>query len=925
MLSRKPLTLTKINSMTRLSFLRLVSFFFVLCFFTAVNAQSLTVRQIMAEPSIAGQRVEGEKLSPDGTKVVFLWNAEGKPRRDLYIVSTTGGTPEKILSPDQLPAPQRPAEKPDPLGYGVVIRDQFVRDRENQLGNFEWSPDSSRLIFTFGGDIYVLSLIDVGDQPSIRSRLDNLRSAINRESDFIPVLIANLQSAGVQEPELFQRATETRNRWSDQAVQASTSLDKLMSAQRELSESIKDLFGLESNYRLLRNLDPFQNLKVEHMGIANRIDVYRADFLEVRKGLGHRVKRITKTQSPEFGARFLDNDRILYSHSGNAFVLNLADATLTQVTREADPQRFISVGNVATSKDGRMAAYVVSDGSKQRQLVVPNFLPEFVTGGGPRRGWSEQKLMFMPTDGSRDTPHEIMLPKPEGVSSFRRMVWAADNRSLIVDRLDKDTKRRQLFYIYNVGSKDEKIILITEETDDKWQAPKSAIFEPNPKNPAQLFFASERDGFNHLYLATLEGSFTAETQSRGETQAETRPVGSVSPTEKEQNLTGSVPTPSVSIEQLTNGNWQVEWAKWNIDDEIALLSTEAGYTERKLYSLNVRSKARVPFPMSETGMIGTPQLNEGPSDPVFIFELSGWNRPGELFAQSARPLTRDLRLPIKLSNTTPQAFGSFRWTVPQFIEIASRDGKKIPAKIYLPPGHDPKKKYPMAIFVHGAGYLQNVINGWNNYYREFMFNDLLAKKGYVVLDIDFRGSAGYGREWRTDVHDFLGGKDFDDHIDSIDHMVKNYGVDQSRIGVYGGSYGGFMAGMLVLRAPERIAAAAALRSVFDWKNYYAANPFYTTQRLGFPDKNPEAYKRSSPIAYADKLQRPFLILHGMVDDNVHVQDSVQMIEQLIRLEKTQYFEAMLYPSENHGFVRPESWADEYERILAFFEKHLAAK
>ncbi len=772
--------------------------FLTFIFGASLSAQTLTVRQTMAEPSLAGQRVSGEKLSPDGTKVVFLWNAEGKPRRDLYLVSTSGGTPEKILSPDQLPAPQRPPERPNPLNYGVEIRDQFVRDRENQLGNFEWSPDSKKLIFTHGGDVFVMTLED--------------RS----------------------------------------------------------------------------------------------------------------IKRYTQTQAPEFGARFLDNDRILYSQSGNAFVLNTADAIITQITREANAQQFISVGNVATSKDGQMAAYVVSNSSKQRQLIVPNFLPEFVTGGGPRRGWTEQKLMFMPTDGSRDAPHEIKLPAPEGVSSFRRMVWAADNRSLIVDRLDKDTKRRHLFYVYNVGAKDEKIILVTEETDDKWQAPKSAIFEPNPRNPAQLFFASERDGYNHLYLATLETE-TRSAASVSNTQAETRPVGRVSAKPTEEDLTGTTPTPTVKIEQLTKGNWQVEWAKWNIDDEIALLSTEAGYTERNLYSLNVPSKARVPFPIREKGMIGSPQLNDGPEDPVFIFELSGWNRPGELYAQSARPLTRDLRLPTKLTSTTPQAFGNVRWTVPQFIEIPSRDGKRIPAKIYLPAGHDPKKKYPMVIFVHGAGYLQNVINGWNNYYREFMFNDMLAKKGYVVLDIDFRGSAGYGRDWRTDVHDFLGGKDFDDHIDSIDHMVKNYGVDQKRIGVYGGSYGGFMAGMLVMRAPERIAAAAALRSVFDWKNYYAANPFYTTQRLGFPEKNPEAYKRSSPIAYADKLERPFLILHGMADDNVHVQDSVQMIEQLIRLGKTQYFEAMLYPSENHAFVRPESWADEYERILWFFEKHLAQK
>jgi dipeptidyl aminopeptidase/acylaminoacyl peptidase len=322
-------------------------------------------------------------------------------------------------------------------------------------------------------------------------------------------------------------------------------------------------------------------------------------------------------------------------------------------------------------------------------------------------------------------------------------------------------------------------------------------------------------------------------------------------------------------------------------------------------------------------MRGSPQLSETGQPQILLFEHSRWNAPTEL--KSLRVcFFCGQNLPVTVTLTTPDAFKKIRWTEPKFLEIPSRDGKKIPAKIYLPPNFkaNAKQKYPMAIFVHGAGYLQNVINGWNNYYREFMFNDMLAKKGYVVLDIDYRGSAGYGRDWRTDVYDFLGGKDYDDHIDSIDHMVKNYNVNPAKVGAYGGSYGGFMAAMLAMRAPDKIAAAAALRPVFDWKNYYATNPGYTAQRLGFPDKNPEAYKRSSPITYADKLERPLLILHGMSDDNVHVQDSIQLMEKLIRLGKTQYFEAMLYPSENHAFVRPESWTDEYERILAFFEKHL---
>src|SRR6185436_2466183 len=138
------------------------------------------------------------------------------------------------------------------------------------------------------------------------------------------------------------------------------------------------------------------------------------------------------------------------------------------------------------------------------------------------------------------------------------------------------------------------------------------------------------------------------------------------------------------------------------------------------------------------------------------------------------------------------------------------------------------------------------------------FNELLTQKGYVIFDIDYRGSAGYGRDWRTDVYDFLGGKDYEDHLDAIDFMVANYAVDANKVGVYGGSYGGFMAGMLVLRAPEKIAAAAALRPVFDWKKYFAANPSYTAERMGFPDKNAEAYKRSSPISYAERLERPLL-------------------------------------------------------------------
>jgi dipeptidyl aminopeptidase/acylaminoacyl peptidase len=633
-------------------------------------------------------------------------------------------------------------------------------------------------------------------------------------------------------------------------------------------------------------------------------DIYVLD-LEAKDA---KARRITRTQGAESAARWLTNESILYQSGGNYFVLNLKETSLTQVTKEANPQAFVTIFNASATEDGKLLAYVLSDGSRQRALFVPNYLDEFTQAPSTRRGFTEQKVYVALSDGSREKPFEINLPKAEGASFIRSVKWAADDSSLLVDRIDKDTKRRQLFFVHNVGSKAEQIILVTEETDAKWIAALSRIVEPNPKDVSQILFASEKDGFNHLYLATLE-----------KRKPEPNPAGEI----RQENPTDAEFSSNVAIKQLTTGSFEIDWAKWNASgSDIVFSSTEETSAERQFYNFDTRANAKTLVHSYEKGMKTNPQIDKVSEQPVLLYEFSQWNQPTELYTTKVCTNCRGLIMPKQITKSTPDGFKKINWSAPKFVDIPTRDGKIVKSKIYLPAGFNQKQKYPSVVFVHGAGYLQNTINGWNNYYREFMFHTLLTQKGYVVLDIDYRGSAGYGREWRTDVYDFLGGKDYDDHLDAIDFAVKNYAVNPNTIGVYGGSYGGFMAEMLVFRAPEKIAAAAALRPVADWKNYFASSPIYTTERLGFPDKNAEAYKRSSPIAYADKLQKPLLILHGLVDDNVHAQDSIQLIEKLIRLEKTPYFEAMMYPSENHGFQRPTSWTDEYERILMFFEKHL---
>ncbi|MEO7014369.1 MAG: prolyl oligopeptidase family serine peptidase [Dokdonella sp.] len=273
----------------------------------------------------------------------------------------------------------------------------------------------------------------------------------------------------------------------------------------------------------------------------------------------------------------------------------------------------------------------------------------------------------------------------------------------------------------------------------------------------------------------------------------------------------------------------------------------------------------------------------------------------------------------QLTDTRTAEYKALEWPALDIVRVPSSHVKEpIYAKFYKPANFDPTKKYPAVLFVHGAGYLQNTELSYPNYFREQMFHNLLTAKGYVVLDMDYRASAGYGRDWRTAIYRQMGHPELEDLIDGVNWLVANHAVDSKRVGLYGGSYGGFMSLMAMFRAPEVFSAGAALRPVTDWTSY---NHEYTANILNTPQDDPLAYQRSSPIEFADGLKGGLLIAHGMIDDNVLFQDSVRLYQRLIELRKDD-FELSGYPLERHGFVHPDSWYDEYRRILKLFETHL---
>ena len=275
--------------------------------------------------------------------------------------------------------------------------------------------------------------------------------------------------------------------------------------------------------------------------------------------------------------------------------------------------------------------------------------------------------------------------------------------------------------------------------------------------------------------------------------------------------------------------------------------------------------------------------------------------------------------PKALTDTRSPAFKSREWIEPEIVQVPSKHGAgTVWGKYYGPKTFEPGRKYPVVMFVHGAGYLQNVHSRYPAYFREQMFHNLLVERGYVVLDLDYRGSEGYGRDWRTAIYRNMGHPELEDYLDGLDWLVANKQGDRDRAGIYGGSYGGFMTFMALFREPGKFKAGAALRPVVDWTQY---NHEYTSNILNTPELDPEAYARSSPIEYAAGLQDHLLIAHGMVDDNVFFRDSIVLTQKLIELHKDNW-QIAPYPLEPHGFTRADSWLDEYKRVLKLFEENL---
>jgi len=673
-----------------------------------------------------------------------------------------------------------------------------------------------------------------------------------------------------------------------------------------------DLRG-QSLRRIVSTGDAAQNPRFAP-GRADRVVFTRDNNVyAVTLGAGAAVERLTDLRSgraPEDPRRD-EQQRLLERQQLELFDVLRERArrdSLVQIERERDrdarrrPPTFHygdrQLQQLQISPDERFVTFVLATSEPPRTTAMA----DYVTRSGfvepltarPKVGSPAGTFELHVQDLRRDTTYAVDLSTLPGffdAADFQREqgqtadsarvalpfgpYWSPDGRYAVLDVRTRDNKDR---WLARLDPETGTLTALDRQRDEAWVAgpglswwlgASSLGWIPEPGGSYRRFwFHSEATGHSHLYTVDVTtGHRTA----------------------------------------LTSGDFEIHAAQISRDGRSWLLQTNEGSPyEMHLWRMPVAGGARERL----TADAGRHDGALSPDGRTLATLFSTANRPPDVFLQ---PTTaRATRQRVTESPTAEWL--AYPWRDAEIIEVPASDGVGVPARIYRPENPNGAA----ILFVHGAGYLQNVHRWWSQYFREYMFHHLLTERGYLVLDLDFRASAGYGRDWRTAIYRHMGGRDLQDYVDASRYVRERYGIPPERVGIYGGSYGGFITLMALFTEAEHFGAGAALRSVTDWAHY---NEGYTSNILNTPAEDPLAFQRSSPIFFAEGLEDPLLMTHGLVDVNVQPQDIFRLSQRLIELHKEDW-ELAMYPVEDHGFVEPSSWHDQYRRILELFERHL---
>jgi len=562
------------------------------------------------------------------------------------------------------------------------------------------------------------------------------------------------------------------------------------------------------------------------------------------------------------------------SHKTDLVVRKLADGTESVVAQDN-----VSIAHPVWSPDGASLAYTA--GSK---TVNHDDTPAYSGKKIIYRIWEYVPGQILAVKIAGGQPVAIGSP-----GEYGGLAWV-DATHLVYDGQSKDFKKYSIYVASTSDGKPREIHAITEEKF--WSIPDwgEAGAQPWPSPDGRwIAFLSDEDGWDHLFVMPASGGDAV---------------------------------------QVTKGHFEAWRPAWSHDS--TRIAFDANEPERPGdRRIGVASVAGNPAHATVTYITTGNGTNVEPhwsaDDKYLVYQHTDTRNSADFYSIEARANAK----PVRLSDSMPTGIDKARFVEPQFVHFPGADGKSVPGWLFIPKNLDRTKKHPAIIWIHGDGVNQNY-DGWHvqrNYAVYYSFHQYLLQQGYVVFAPDYRGSIGYGRDWRNGVFMDVGGQDAKDAWMSANYLKTLPYVDTDRVGVWGLSYGGFFTLIAMTDQPKLFRAGVDVAGVVDYVMYYS-DPYHgdwTASRIGTPEQNPQVYANASPLSHIDRLERPLLVLHGTSDVNVPYLESVWLIDEALKKGKGELLSYMMYPGEFHYFTRAHILLDAWHRVDDFFALHLQGK
>ncbi|MGB9665223.1 MAG: alpha/beta fold hydrolase [Ignavibacteria bacterium] len=627
-------------------------------------------------------------------------------------------------------------------------------------------------------------------------------------------------------------------------------------------------FSPDENYILFTGLLPARSIKTG--GNIYLYNIKTKEFFQVETG-----KSVLNVKfSP-------DSKKLGYVKDDNLYLYDIENRTERQLTFDGNgivinghfdwvyEEEFSIIDGWRFSPDGKQIAFWQLDQSPVPEIEIQQFDSLYFNSIKMRypKAGARNSIVKIGVVDIQSGKIQWMNIGDEIDIYIPRIYWTTRENELAIIRMTRLQNKLELL-LADSQTGDSKVIYT--DTDTCWVSVESLdiyFF----KDKKHFLISSERNGFKHLYLFDYSGKM---------------------------------------IRQITNGQWEVD-RLIEVDESNNLLFFTSGLGNplvRNLYKVKLDGKKLERL----TSFSGTNFINSSPNLKHFIVINSSVRSVSKTFLLDDKGKILDTLIN---NEELERALREYSFSTPEFLTFTTSDGVVLNAMMIKPANFDPNKKYPVLFYNYSGPGSQIVIDIWGG--NQYLWHQMLAQEGYIIFMVDNRGTGGRGKSFENLIYKNLGYWEVNDIVEAAKYLMTLSYVDPERIGIWGWSYGGYISALTLLEGNEYFKCAVSVAPVTHWKFY---DTIYTERYMSLPELNPEGYEKSAVTNKADKLKGKVLLIHGTADDNVHFQNTVVLVDELIKANKQ--FQVMFYPGKDHGISGGKTRLQLFTLITNFIKQNL---